>query len=139
TQEHEFVELMNISTGVIDLTDVYFQGLTFTFPDGTLLNPGERVVLVRNQAAFVAQYGAGPRIAGQYTGALDDSGEEIAIIAANNTDIVRFTYDDKAPWPTGPDGNGRSMVLRAPTLDPKIASNWRSSVAAGGNPGAQDS
>jgi len=138
TQDLEFLELMNVGAGAIDLTGVYFQGLTFTFADGTLVNPGERVVLVRNQAAFLAQYGAGPRIVGQYTGALDDSGEEIAVIGANNADIVRFTYDDKPPWPTGPDGNGRSMVLRAPTLDSKIPSNWRSSVALGGNPGTQD-
>jgi hypothetical protein len=130
---------MNIGATVIDLTDVSFEGLTYTFTDGTLLNPGERILVVRNNAAFSARYGAGPRVAGEYTGALDDSGEEIAVIAADGTDIVRFTYDDKAPWPIGPDGNGRSLVLRAPTLDPKIPSNWRSSGAVGGNPGSSDS
>jgi hypothetical protein len=138
TQDEEFVELMNTGTESIDLTDVSFLGMTFVFADGTLLGAGERILVVRNQAAFVARYGAASRIAGQYTGALDDSGEELAVIDAGGADIVRFTFNDKAPWPTAPDGNGRSMVLRGPTLDPKIASNWRSSASAGGNPGGQD-
>jgi hypothetical protein len=137
--DHEFIELTNFSGTTIDLTDVHFEGITFTFADGTLLSAGERIVVVRNQAAFVAQYGNGPRVAGEYTGALDNTGEEIAVIAANGLDILRFTYNDKAPWPKAADGGGRSLVLRDPAADPVNEQNWRVSSANGGNPGGSDS
>src|SRR4030095_1427528 len=53
--------------------------------------------------------------------------------------IVRFIYNDKAPWPTAADGGGRSLVLRSTALPPGSAANWGSSAAAGGNPGTSDS
>ena len=136
--DHEFIELMNYSAQTIDLTGVTFFGLTFEFADGTLLAPGERIVVVRNQAAFVAQYGNTPRVAGQYAGALDNNGEELAVIAANDADIVRFRFDNNAPWPALPAGGNRSLVLRSPAVSPSEPSNWRMSVASGGTPGGSD-
>ncbi len=138
--DEEFIELMNISAGIIDLTGVRFEGITFTFADGTLLNPGERICIARDVALFTTRYGAGPRVVGPYAGALDNTGEEIAVIAANNADIVRFTYNDKAPWPVAADGTGRTLVLRQPAAAQNLSnsSNWRSSTANGGNPGGGD-
>ena len=45
------------------------------------------------------------------------------------------------PWVTEPDGGGKSLVLRnaSAQTDPEIASNWRASVGAEGNPGQSDS
>ncbi len=142
--DEEFIELMNFSAGVIDLTGVRFEGITFTFADGTLLNPGERICIARDVTAFTTRYGTVPRVVGPYVGALDNTGEEIAVIAANNADIVRFSYNDKAPWPAAADGTGRSLVLRQPSAANNTnthlnnAANWRSSVRDGGNPGASD-
>ncbi len=136
--DQEFLELMNISAVPIDLTGVHFEGITYTFAAGTLLAPGERIVVVRDQTIFTAQYGNGPRVGGQYTGALDNNGEEIAVIAANGTDILRFSYNDKPPWPAAAASGGRSLVLRSPTADPSNPANWRSSVADFGNPGGSD-
>ncbi|RYD85152.1 MAG: hypothetical protein EOP84_03395, partial [Verrucomicrobiaceae bacterium] len=143
--DEEFLELMNVSSEEIDLTGAYFEGITFTFPIGTLLTPGERIVVARDHAAFSARYGNSPRVAGQYTGSLDNAGEEIAVIAQDGTDIIRFRYNDEAPWPTGSDGGGYSLVLRNPSVANNTpayageAANWRTSTARGGNPGVADS
>ena len=143
--DEEFIELMNVSGGTIDLTGVSFEGITYTFASGTLLNPGSRICVARDVTAFTTRYGAGPRVVGPYAGALDNTGEEIAVIAANGADIIRFSYNDKAPWPTAADGTGRSLVLRQPsagnntTAFMSAGANWRSSSANGGNPGAGDS
>ncbi len=143
--DEEFIELINVSSGNIDLTGVYFEGITYTFANATMLVPGERICVARDMAAFVARYGAGPRVVGPYAGALDNTGEEIAVVAASGTDIIRFTYNDKAPWPAAADGTGRSLVLRKPTVANNTnvflstAANWRSSTAIGGNPGQSDS
>jgi hypothetical protein len=144
-EDTEFLELMNSSAGeTIDLTNVTLTGITYAFPEGFTLASGERVVIVKDQAAFAAAYNtAGMNIApGDFSStSLDNGGEEIAIIAQDGaTDIQRFTYDDKSPWPESADGPGFSLVLIAPESNPDhtIPSNWRASTTSGGNPGASD-
>ncbi|MDA7882408.1 lamin tail domain-containing protein, partial [Akkermansiaceae bacterium] len=139
----EWIELMNISGGTIDLTDVSMTGITYTFPSGWLLPAGGRIVVVKDLTAFSAAYNtAGITIApGVFSSSLSNGGEELAIIdASGSVDIQRFTYLDVPPWPTGPDGGGYSLVLVAPDTLPDhgVASNWRSSVAIGGSPGTSD-
>ncbi|MGB0326660.1 MAG: lamin tail domain-containing protein [Akkermansiaceae bacterium] len=139
----EWIELMNISGGPIDLTDVSFIGITYTFPAGTTLDAGERIVVVRDQASFAADYDtAGIRIApGTFTGNLNNGGEELALIdATGTTDIQRFTYDDELPWPVLADGGGASLVLISPTSNPPASdwASWRASFVLGGSPGDTD-
>lgn len=141
----EFIELMNVSAGSIDLTGVHFDGITFTFATGTLLAAGERICVSRDSAGFDTRYGTTPRLAGQYSGSLDNAGEEIAVIAASGVDIVRFSYNNGGSWPSAANGAGRSLVLRQPSVANNTnvflstAANWRSSAANGGNPGSGDS
>jgi len=136
----EFIELQNISAGPIDLTNVQFAaGITYAFDPGTVLPAGGRLVLVRDEAAFAAQFpGITPH--GVFTGGLDNSGEPIALTDANGEDIKRFTYSDDHPWPNAADGNGHSMVLIAPATNPDhtLPESWRASVLPGGNPGSSD-
>lgn len=136
----EFIELMNISSGPIDLTGVAFTGgIEFTFPAGSLLGAGGRLVLVGDAVAFAAKF---PSVtaAGVYLNKLDNSGEELALVAANGTDVRRFTFNDHAPWPRSADGGGFSLTLIAPETNPDhaIPLNWRSSVAPNGTPGTGD-
>jgi hypothetical protein len=120
SSELEFIELVNFSTGVIDLTNVRFtEGITYAFPDGTLLTAGQRIVVT----------GA------QFTGKLDNNGEFLTLLAANDGIIQRFRYNDAAPWPSGTDGDGRSLVFVAPGADPTNPVNWRASETMGGTSG----
>ena len=140
----EWMELMNVSGGTIDLTDVSITGVTYTFASGTLLSAGQRIVLVKDQTAFAAAYNTvGINIAsGVFTSSLSNSGEVIAIVDSSGAvDVQRFQYLDVNPWPTAPDGDGYSLVLIAPSdsLDHGLGANWRSSAAIGGTPGTSDS
>jgi hypothetical protein len=144
SEESEWIELMNISADTIDLSDLTFVGIEYTFPLGTTLAPGARIVVVKNQTVFAAAYNtAGMNIApGEFaTTSLDNTGEELALIDATGTDARRFTYNDKSPWPTAPDGDGYALVLIAPESSPDhtVPTNWRSSVALGGSPSTTDS
>lgn len=139
----EWLELMNISTSVIDLTGVSFEGIDYIFPLGTLLGPGERIVVVEDQAVFASLYDtAGMLIApGVFTGSLNNGGEELALLdTTGTTDLQRFTFLDEAPWPTLPDGGGASLVLIAPVTnpDPNLPANWRASFVEDGSPGGSD-
>lgn len=145
--DYEFVELMNVGTQTIDLTGVRFTlGITFNFSDNTLIPPGERLVIVKDRAAFEARYGTSIAIAtdvlgsSEYSGRLSNSGEQITLLDATDTAIRNFTYDDDLPWPYT-DGSGFTMVLKStalPILDHGTATNWVASNIEGGAPGGAD-
>jgi hypothetical protein len=142
--DFEFLELRNISVFTLNLTNVRFTGgIDYAFADGTQLAPGEYLLVVRNRDAFNFRYGPGlPLASGQYGPAtkLSNDGEEIVLTDAANRDIVRFAYDDVAPWPTGADGLGYSLILIKSSTNPSptLASNWRLSTTLNGNPGGND-
>lgn len=141
--QYDYIELMNISgTDSIQLGGAGFtEGIKFEFPLKMVLNPGERLLLVENETAFEARYGALHRIAGQFTGNLDNGGERLAISGIGGALIQDFSYDDKAPWPETVDGRGYSLVLINPQSNPSHGDpeSWRASVAIGGSPGQSDS
>lgn len=146
--DFEFIELMVTVDSRINLYGAKFTaGFDFTF-DGAMhpelleLNPGGRILLVKNIAAFTHRYGAAAaaRVAGQFDGndQLNNAGELITFTAPGGTSFS-LTYSDAAPWPDA-DGNGSSIVLIAPRSRPdvNVPENWRASLQPGGNPGSDD-
>ena len=74
--------MQNVSAGAISLTGCEFrEGIEFTFP-GMSLAPGERVLVVKNQAAFEQVYGTArsAQIAGTYSGSLDNGRRAAAAV-----------------------------------------------------------
>ena len=138
SEELEFIELVNLSdTDTIELGGALFtEGLQFSFPINTRLAPGDHLLLVSDEEAFVSHYGPGLPVAGQYDGLLDNSGEQLVIENANGNVILNFTYDDSAEWPSGSDGEGYSLVSRHPELNDALS--WRNSDELMGNPGESD-
>ncbi len=143
TGDFEYIELTNPSpTHYADLANVRFlRGIGFDFDDaltGRLLAPGARVLLVRNAAAFAFRYGPGLPVAGEFSGSLDNIGEQLQLVDAAGAVISDFTYADAEPWPVQADGPGHSLVLRRMNADPSQPQNWRASVSGAGNPGTGD-
>ena len=139
--DYEFIELLNIGAQPIDLSGVNFStGINFAFPTNTILNAGARAVLVRDAPAFVARYGEGIEIAGEYSGRLSNDGEALTLTLTGTGDLRNLTFNDNLPWPTLPDGAGFSLVLIVPTTNPDHAlpSNWGTHVDIGGAPGQAD-
>ena len=145
TDLEEYIELMNIGTQTIDLTGCQFTlGILYAFPSGTSLAPGARALIVRDSAAFSVAFPgvSGSLILGTFQNntSLDNGGEQLQLLNSTGGVIKDFSYNDNAPWPTGPDGNGPALVLLHPELnpDPSIGANWRESANAGGDPGSTD-
>ncbi len=132
-EDSEYLELRNISsTETIHLDGLRFDdGITFAFPDGLTLAPGETLLLVKDSAAFAATFGGGLPVAGEYGGSLSNGGEAISL-----SGIVAFTFGDAFPWPAAADGGGRSLVFTGG--DPSLPTNWRASAVVGGSPGGSD-
>jgi len=142
--DFEFIELMNRGSQTINLSGVKFiDGVTFDFSTAEIrsLDPGARVLIVKNLAAFEERYGNAfsSKIAGEYSGNLSNDGELIILVDANDTNILSFTYNDQSPWPEEPDGDSYTLVLINP-VGPPIPeygdpANWRASASSGGSPG----
>ena len=127
----EFIELLNTSSQTIDLSLVSFTaGISFTFPTGTLLAPGQYILVTESLLPF-----SGLNVAGVFTNQtrLANSGEQLTLTAADGSTIVDLTYNDKDPWPEFADGSGFSLTLIQPTSRPDLSSplNWRPGLSPG--------
>ncbi len=120
----EFVELKNIGTTTLNLNLVKFtDGIHFTFPNITLA-AGDYVLVVEDINAFVAKYGAGKNVAGQYTGNLANGGEHIRLEDAIGRTILDFNYADS--WQDATDGEGFSLNIFDANAD---ANTWNKQKA----------
>jgi len=147
--DFEFLELMNIDpTNSISLEGVRFNdgigfaGFDLSLPaNARVLAPGQRVVLVKNRAAFEFRH-QNAIIAGEYSGSLRNEGEQLVLQDANGTALRDFLYGTVFPWPEAAgDGSGFSLVLNNPLTNPNHGDplSWRSSVDVNGTPGGDDS
>lgn len=141
--EFEYVELRNLGPDSLDLNGVRFtNGITFDFTGGAITNlgPGERVLVVKNAAAFAARWPATElKIAGAYPDQLGNNGETLALVDRAGILIQNFSY--AADWYPLTDGLGFSLVIvdeSSPLPAWGEKSGWRVSAARGGSPGAAD-
>ena len=144
--DFEFAELLNVSGQYVDLTGVQFvrvdidgdsNGVDFAFADNTLLEPGQRIVVVEDLEAFAMRYGDEPLVAGQWSGRLSNAGEQLTLVSGETT-LQQFTYDDE--WYPTTDGDGFTLEIVNP-LSADLESwgtkdAWRASGQLGGTPGA---
>jgi hypothetical protein len=143
--DYEFIELQNIGTTPLDLSGVRFtNGLDYTFPPGTLLAGGAFIVVARDRTAFLSRYPSAASVLapGAFTGALDNTGETLALTlpAPWYVHILRFRFEPN--WYAGASGGGYSLVTPSPATTPaqdwKEPGTWRQSAAINGSPGAAD-
>ena len=141
--ELEFVELQNIGSSTLDLSGVQFtSGIGYTFDSGVMLLPGAYIVVCKDRAAFLAQYGNSvPLAAGVFTGTLDNAGESVAFQPAApwNINVLNFSY--KSDWFVDATNN-HSYVSVAPATtaarDWSEKDSWRLSSVPLGTPGTQE-
>ncbi len=149
--DFEFIELLNTSTDLpLDISAVAFtQGIDFTFPNNSVLEPGAYIVLTKNAdtVAFRTFYSLDTDVPvfGPYQGSLDNGGETITLkTVKGGSDIVSFQYGDGRGWPLSADGAGHSLVPINAQVDGEnlgtlnIGGNWRNSSFIKGSPGRAD-
>jgi len=132
---HEYVEIQNAGSAPLNVGGFSLDGLTYVFPDGTLLAPGEYIVLASNNdpAAFAARYPGVP-VFGTFAGSLDNGGERLSILDPDGNVILSVDYQDDNGWPTAADGGGSSIEILSALGAPDEPANWQAS-APNGSPG----
>ncbi|MBI4606782.1 MAG: CotH kinase family protein [Planctomycetes bacterium] len=139
--DFEFLELVNAGPAPLDMEGASLSlGIEHTFSPGAPLAPGERVVIVKDLAAFTARYGAaGIRIAGEYSGRLGNGGDAIRLLGPLREPILELQYSDD--WYPEADGTGPSLVIKDTTANLAlwdVAGSWTPSSVSGGTPGEPD-
>jgi len=141
--DSEFVELRNVSAGTLDLSGVRFsEGINYEFPAGVQLAAGRFLVVCRNREMFAALWPAATSVLapGQFTGALDNSGETISLTlpAPWRANILSFRYEPA--WePLAATAGHSLMTVDAATTsarDWSLQETWTVSSQPGGSPGS---
>ncbi|MGM0556208.1 MAG: lamin tail domain-containing protein [Myxococcota bacterium] len=127
--EDEFVELVNMTAGVLDLTDtrLFISGKAKVLFDDTCLPPGESIVVFggfRGQGLPIAARGSTTVVSSSRLG-LSNSGGSVSVARSNGTTIDSVTYSDappesltRAPQLHGQDFIGHSALPGARLMSP---------------------
>ena len=152
-EEYEFIEIYNISGQTVTLEEFdsklnitiawkFTDGIDYTFPLGTTIGAGQRLVIARNLAAYAQRYGSSDGVLGPFENdtKLSNAGERLQLAKPGDTDannirqyirIDRVTYSDGShpvgtdPWPTEADGNGKSLTRKVLADYGNDIANWK--------------
>ena len=135
----EYLEFQNTSDAALNLAGFRLSGgVEFAFPSFSLA-AGQRVLVVKNLAAFQSRYGAGLLVAGVFTNNLANDSDHLVLEGPLREPIHDFTYRDD--WYPITDGAGFSLAIRdaaTALTNWGLAESWRPSGVAGGTPAAAD-
>jgi len=132
-EAYEFIELVNRSDAAVDLSRCRFDdGIYYTFPEGTKLDPGECLILAKDAAQYAT---ATCQVLQWERGSLSNGGEILRLVDAEECWVDRVAYRDDAPWPEACDAGGSSLCLVDPETPNHRAISWSASSSFGGSPG----
>jgi hypothetical protein len=122
----EFIELYNAGHLAVDLGDYRLGGdISYEFPDGTMLQPGDSIAVYENQYLTTAR--------------LNDEAGQVRLRHKAKALLLEVNYRDDLPWPVSAGGDGHSIVLARPSYGEDNALAWTASDRVGGSPGSMDS
>ena len=138
---YEFIEFKNTGNEPLDLAGMTLARPFFDFSRSAIptLGAGEYLVLVRFMDAFVDRYGEGLPIAGEFSGGLNNSTQNILVEGPEGAVFNDFDY--QSSWQPSTNGEGHSLVIRNPAAASwtwNSSSSWRASFGLGGSPGSED-
>jgi hypothetical protein len=135
----DWVELYNLSEQSVNISGWQFMDSddshVYTMPEGMILDASSYLVLCQDSAEFSQAYPEVENHIGELGFGFSGSGELLRLMD-NFGGLVDFVnYDDNSPWPTEPDGLGRTLELMNPQLDNDLPESWASSTVQYGTPG----
>ncbi|HEY2951819.1 MAG TPA: lamin tail domain-containing protein [Verrucomicrobiae bacterium] len=125
-----YIELVNLASSyTFDVSGWRIDGVEYTFPPNSFINPRSTNMFVQNRTAFAAAYGSSIPVFAEFPGTLDPAGEKIALVKpgatpAQDVQVDALRYEPRSPWPTNGLGTGMALQVIDPTQDNSRPSNW---------------
>ena len=131
----EWLELFNQMSVDVDLSGWSLEnGVSFVFPEGTVIRAGGYRVVASSPQALASLTGL-TNILGPFARRLSNTGDALDLRNLNSRLMDSMHYGVGGDWPTGPDGSGVTLAKRSPNLASATSSSWTSSAVVGGTPG----
>jgi hypothetical protein len=131
----DWIELYNNGENPVDISGWIFKDSDdshiFTIPQGTILDTNAYLVLCIDTALFKPLFPEVQNFIGNVGFGLSGSGELVRLYDNKMLMMDSLIYDDAAPWPTQPDGNGSTLSLKSPDLDNSLGESWLASIGNG--------
>jgi hypothetical protein len=121
----EFITLFNPSEWPIDLSGYSLsEAIEFTFPAGSIIQAGQKVVLVKN--LDLRPYIINATDSWAWTdGSLANEGETIRLSNKYGIVMDQVSYQTDAPWPNVSGLDEKVLALISPELDNHFGENWK--------------
>ncbi|MBL7943603.1 MAG: lamin tail domain-containing protein, partial [Flavobacteriales bacterium] len=117
----EYVKLANTGVDPVDLSGYAFSdAFSFTFPTGSIIAPGEEVMVAKD-ITLMPEWGG--QIFQWASGQLNNSGDHIVLAEAHGIVIDHVQYLDDQAWPT-PLWSDPKLSLISSALDNHFATSW---------------
>ncbi len=135
----DWLELHNTTNSPVDLSgwQLHDNLKAYEIPLNTIIPANGYLVLVSNVTNFTNLYPTVENYLGPLGLGFGNGGEKLRLYDASRCRADLVHYDDVAPWPTAPDGNGPSLSLIDPLSDNALGENWEASPA-NGTPGREN-
>ena len=135
----DWIELYNPQPYEVNAAGWVFKdednGHAFSIPQGTSIPAYGYLVLAIDTNMFKSKFPEVTNFVGPVGFGLSGGGELLRLYNPDDLLVDTVNYDDVAPWPTEPDGNGPTLELINPGLDNALAPSWKASCAPHGTPG----
>ena len=126
-RDGEFIELYNKGASAVNMSGWRItDGVSFRFPEGTVVSPGAYVIIAANKSVTGAAFPQA-RIIGQYSGNLSNNNELLRIEDAWGNLVDEVHYHTGGDWPEKAGGLGSSLELRHPEMDNSVPTAWKDS------------
>ncbi len=135
----EWIELYNRGGVAVDISGWSFvRGITFTFPEGTVIPGGGYLVACSNVDAFNVVWG-GDNAVGNFADRLSNSADRISLVNRDGFLVDTVLYRDTIPWPERANGYGATCELVDPEGENDTPGRWAASLRTCGTPGYENS
>ena len=136
SKNFEFLEFRNIGDEPVDVSGMQIKNAArYTFPEPTLLLPGQFYILAEDAAWFTHRYGFEPD--GVFRGKLKNSGETLSVFTSGHQKLWDISYKDGKAANSVYENQGYALIAR-PSLkkfNPSKPGHWKISKVRGGTPG----
>ena len=120
---NEFIEIANAGSTPVDISGyAVTKGVTFTFPQGSMINSGESVYIVYD-SSLDFWTNKDKKVYQWESGRLADEGEAIQLETDNGIVVDKVKFMGTAPWPEVADGEG--IKLKSTNMDNHFGENWK--------------